>query len=264
MDILTHALSGFAVGTAAAACSGRETNLAKKAAVVLCGTAAAMLPDLDAASLWSRFDGTIGAKLALPHKGSEIYFGKYWYSHHAFMHSLTAGLIFAAVLFLPFAFLRGMSIRAWFEKGKYSLAFFLGYLAHLAGDYPTPGSVWGGIQFLWPSPVWYGGTGQVWWWNNYDVFLLVASCSILNVLLIIFFHRSRLWFLKLLPVVVFAVTLGMAARQVSTRPVSFAYSGHAKNYYLFENQSLEIQKKILGEKIFARMVKFDKKMPFYF
>ncbi|MBL8994627.1 MAG: metal-dependent hydrolase [Spirochaetia bacterium] len=264
MDILTHALSGFAVSTAVAACSGRETNLAKKAAVILCGTAAAILPDLDAASLWSRFDGTIGAKLALPYKGSEIYFGKYWYSHHAFMHSLAAGLIFATALFLPFAFLKGMSFRAWFEKGKYALAFFLGFMAHLAGDWPTPGSVWGGIQFLWPSKVWYGGTGQVWWWNNYDVFLLILGCCVVNVLLLVALHKSRLWFLKLLPVVIFAVALGMSVRQVTSRPVSFAYSGHAKNYYLFEKQSLDIQKNILGERIFTWMTTLDKKLGFYF
>ena len=85
MGILTHATSGTAV--AACASTFLKTNALKKTKILLVGTFSATLPDIDAISMWSRFNSTIGALFNLPYSGKEIYGMKLWYSPHAFFHS---------------------------------------------------------------------------------------------------------------------------------------------------------------------------------
>ena len=101
MDILTHTLSGVAIGTVITSFS--NNGFRKKTGIILCAGFGAALPDFDAISLWSGFDSTIGKLFGLI-SGKEIYFSKLWYSHHAFMHSIFASLIFA-MLFLLFLYL---------------------------------------------------------------------------------------------------------------------------------------------------------------
>jgi len=94
MDILSHTLSGIAVGTVAAAFVRKSRNSAKKKAlIILSGALAGAIPDIDAISLWSGFDNAIGSPLGLNYSGREIYFGKLWYSHHGMFHSLFMGLL---------------------------------------------------------------------------------------------------------------------------------------------------------------------------
>ena len=102
MDILTHTFSGFACGTVVA--SLHQGSLFDKVCIVLAGSIGGCLPDLDAISLWSGFDHYIGSVLSLP-SGREIYFGKFWYSHHSFMHSLV-GLFSFILTFSLFIILR--------------------------------------------------------------------------------------------------------------------------------------------------------------
>ncbi|MBC7485616.1 MAG: metal-dependent hydrolase [Cytophagaceae bacterium] len=88
MDIITHGLSGVAVGKVAASFTGKGVK--NKMTIVLLSGLAAILPDFDALSLWSKFDATIGKLFNLQHSGKGIYFSKFWYSHHGFLHSLVA------------------------------------------------------------------------------------------------------------------------------------------------------------------------------
>lgn len=65
------------------------------------------------------------------------------------------------------------------------LGFSTGYLMHLLEDLPTPSGSWDGINFLWPSTQYYGGIGEIWWWNNYDIFLIVVTVCLINAVLIL-------------------------------------------------------------------------------
>ena len=85
MDILTHALSGIAVGSVLVTCS--KKGLSDKIFVISLSCFGGVLPDFDALSLWSGFDQTFGSWFGLAHSGKEIYFSKFWYSHHGLLHS---------------------------------------------------------------------------------------------------------------------------------------------------------------------------------
>jgi len=54
------------------------------------------------------------------------------------------------------------------------IGFFLGFLVHLIEDIPTPASTWGGVNFFYPSKLYIRGIGVIWWWSNYDIFLIVV------------------------------------------------------------------------------------------
>ncbi|MBK7637485.1 MAG: metal-dependent hydrolase [Saprospiraceae bacterium] len=81
MDIITHTLSGALVG---ATVSSFTDNTRLKIWSILAGTLGGCLPDIDAISLWSGFDDTIVKWFHLDHAGQDIYFSKFWYSHHGF------------------------------------------------------------------------------------------------------------------------------------------------------------------------------------
>jgi len=259
MDILSHSLSGLAVATVAASFSRR--GLKHKTGILLLGTFAGALPDFDAISLWSKFDSTIGALLNLKHSGNVIYFEKFWYSHHGALHSLT----FAALL--PLVYLLLTSLREPKKLGALYLhklrrnkimvlTFFLGFSVHLLEDMPTPACVWGGINFLWPSSTYYGGFGKIWWWNNYDIFLLILTVIILNLLMHGINAIKRIP-LKKITLGVFITGFILCLIQMNTRGFDFNYTGHSPLYQQFEAQSKIIQQDILGDYLYQMMLKFD-------
>ncbi|MFT6717068.1 MAG: inner membrane protein, partial [Saprospiraceae bacterium] len=173
MDILSHTLSGLAVATAVA--SFAEGGFKQKAGIMILGAFAGALPDFDAISLWSKFDGSIGAILNLKHSGNVIYFSKFWYSHHGALHSLTFAALLPILYLMLTCLRKPKKIGAVFlnklARNKIMiLTFFLGFTIHLLEDMPTPACVWGGVNLLWPSSTYYGGFGKIWWWNNYDIF----------------------------------------------------------------------------------------------
>ncbi len=269
MDILTHTLSGVAVGTVAAGFS--DYGQQNKLKIILLSGFGGALPDIDAISLWSGFDSTIGNFFNLSVSGKEIYSSKFWYSHHAFTHSLIAGLLFAVSIGIIsylietiFKISKSKSLINSINKNKVMIiGFFLGFVIHLIEDMPTPASTWGGINFFWPSKSYIGGTGDIWWWNNYDIFLIVVLVIFLNIILIII-KRYINFNLKKLTVGVFIIGFTIALIQIKTRDFDFAYVGHAKNYQQFENKSKQIQKDILGDRLYKIMESFDNKLKIYF
>lgn len=269
MDILTHTLSGLAAGTVVAGFS--DKNVWDKAKMVAVAGLAGAVPDIDAISLWSKFDSTIGRFFHLPDVGKDIYSGKWWYSHHGFFHSLFAAVLFVGLIGI-FSYWISLSKRGvkrktlpeCFRSDRWMmLAFVAGYLMHLLGDLPTPASSWGGVRLFWPSEVYVGGSGHVWWWNNYDLFLITLGVLVVNMFILL---TKRKVGRKVGNVVLTVFVCGflLSLLQINTRPYDFAYSGHTGKYQEYETQSKEIQKEILGERVFRWMEAFDRKLKVYF
>ena len=226
---------------------------------------------MDAISLWSGFDTTIGNFFNLSVSGKEIYSGKYWFSHHAFLHSVFAGILIAGLLglisYMIDSKFKGLKYKNFLEslnkKRILLIGFFLGFIIHLIEDMPTPASAWGGVNFFWPSKSYTGGTGDIWWWNNYDIFLIVVAVIVANLILHII-QRFIHFDLRKITVGVFIIGLSLAIIQIKTRNFDFSYTGHATRYQEFEDKSKQLQKEILGDKLYLLMEKFDNKLKIYF
>ncbi|MEL6699716.1 MAG: metal-dependent hydrolase [Bacteroidota bacterium] len=266
MDIISHTLTGVAAGTVLATASNGSWQ--KKGFIILVGGLGGALPDVDAISLWSKFDGTIGAFLGLEHTGEEIYFGKFWYSHHAAFHSLLAPFMFllltAGINLGVRKKLNVTNFLTYVSAHKFSLlAFLCGFILHILEDMPTPASVWGGVHFFFPFPGYIGGFGNIWWWNNYDLVLIISVVVVLNLLINMIpkgYHRLK----TMSSICVFVIGLVFFMIQINTRPMDFAYSGHTVDYSTFEAHSKDIQQEILGDKLFEIMTAIDRNIPLNF
>lgn len=268
MDILTHALSGTAVATCAM--NYVPSTFARKFKIVLAGTIGGAFPDLDAVSMWSRFDSTFGKIFGLEYSGKVIYGSKLWYSHHAFFHSVVASVVFGVLLLLsiyPLKTFRNKDPLSFLSFSKshliYPLVFIFGFWAHLAGDIPTPASVWSGIDLFWPSKSYVGGYGKIWWWNNYDIFLIIVCCIILNLIVPVLFRYIRKN-VRLFTASVLIVGLSLILLQVNTRQYNYAYTGNTSKYAEFEQNSKREQQRILGKRLYRYMERFDGILKFYF
>ena len=266
MDIISHTLTGIAVGTVCATISNGSWK--RKSLIILVGGLGGALPDFDAISLWSKFDTTIGAFLELEHTGKEIYFGKFWYSHHAALHSLLAPILLMLLAILMHgikkkSFYRDKVLEFVKSKRFSFLAFFFGFLCHLLEDMPTPASVWGGVNLFYPSSTYIGGFGNIWWWNNYDLVLIIFGVIILNLLINSIPKQHYLLKMKT-SIGVFLIGSSLFLYQVNTRPIDFAYTGHTLDYDKLEEQSKQLQKEILGPQLFNVMTAIDNKIPLNF
>ncbi len=92
------------------------------------------------------------------------------------------------------------------------------------------------------------GTGDIWWWNNYDIFLIVVGVIFINTLLL-FSHKSFKTNLKRFTLLVFAAGVLMGTYQIKTRGFDFSTSRGR----VCEEKSKEIQKEILGHRVFSIM-----------
>ena len=265
MDILTHIFSGVAVATVVA--NYNQTSSFRKAKIILAGAVGGALPDIDAISMWSKFDQTIGALFNLSHSGRVIYGSKFWYSHHAFFHSLIGSLILGSLFLVLIYLIRrkaNIDLPIFIKSHSiFFVAFVLGYWAHLAGDLPTPSSVWGGIGFLWPSENYIGGYGRIWWWNNYDIFLFILLCIVINITLPAISKyirvRSRIFTISVACTVFTFILI-----QINTRHYDYSYEGNSSNYRAMEKNSKEEQKRILGNRLYLYMDKLDRSLKINF
>jgi uncharacterized membrane protein len=130
-------------------------------------------------------------------------------------------------------------------------------------DMPTPAATWGGVNFFWPSQHYIGGTGDIWWWNNYDLFLIVVAVILLN-LLAYGIKMVLVFDLRKITVGIFAIGFTLALVQIKTRPYDFSYTGHTNRYQELEKKSKKVQREILGEKFYRIMEKFDHSLGIYF
>lgn len=268
MDILTHALSGATVATCVS--TFVKTTPLRKVKIILTGTIGGMLPDIDAISMWSRFDATFGKLFGLSDTGKVVYSSKFWYSHHAFFHSLSASIILG-ILFILCIYLIRKSLKktdkhfAGFMKDHaiYFITFVLGFWAHLAGDLPTPASAWGGIALWWPGENYTGGYGKIWWWNNYDIFLLIICCIIINLTVPVFkVLRNKS---KIINSIILSLTFILILIQINSRQYDYAYTkSTAATYAEMERNSKKEQERILGKHLYKLMDKFDSSLKIYF
>lgn len=56
----------------------------------------------------------------------------------------------------------------------------------------------------------------------------------------------------------------MPVYQIKSKPSDFSYSGHSHKYQEFEQQSKQIQKDILGERLFNIITDIDNRIPLNF
>jgi len=266
MDILSHTFSGLAIGATTIHFS-KKGPIYNCLTVLTCGLAA-FFPDLDVITQWSGFDSIIGGWFKLDQAGKVIYHQKRWFSHHAFFHSVWMALIFTSVVFLILKiYERRFSAIEVLRRNKLMLiSSLLSYLIHVFEDMPTPSFVWGGVAFLFPSEDYWGGKGYIWWWNNYDLFLIIISVFILNVFIkcftLIFRMKTRL-----VSCLILAVGFTLYMHQMLNRNHDFNYTGMKSHYEVWrinEDKSKRIQKDILGEKFFRVMEKVDNIIPFWF
>ncbi|MFN8415745.1 MAG: metal-dependent hydrolase [Cytophagaceae bacterium] len=264
MDILSHTFSGVAIGTV---CSSYAANNWKdQSKIILISALGGAVPDFDAISLWSKFDATIGKVFHLPYSGKYIYSAKLWYSHHGFLHSIAGCLFMTTMLGLSlFLFSYFRKTNTWnIHTLKLPLAGFMcGFLLHLIEDMPTPAASWGGVNLFWPSKGYIGGSGDIWWWNNYDIFLIILSIISINIIALLVFKWKRFSITRF-TWAVFVIGVALSFYQIKHRGFDFAYSGHAVNYELYELKSKDIQKQLLGKKVFSMMEKLDRMLPVYF
>ena len=241
MDILTHTVSGAFAGVLISSYSNfADTDKIK---LIIFGAIAGFLPDIDVITMWSGFDETIGKFFNLTQSGKEIYSDKLWYSHHSLSHSFTIISIYLIILSI------------FTKKTPYFITFFLAYSIHLFEDLPTPDRIWQGVRLFYPNDTYYGGYSYIWWWNNYDIFLII-SISFLISFFILFFDFK---YIKIIISIIFISSLFLTINQIRNRNINFSYSTQ-KEHKILEKKSLELQKNILGNKIFKIMRKFDKKI----
>ncbi|NQX92978.1 MAG: metal-dependent hydrolase [Flavobacteriales bacterium] len=265
MDLITHTCSGLAVGTVVA--NVTKGSPKQKLGILLISTLGGALPDVDAISMWSGFDSSFGEFFNLEHSGRKIYGSQFWYSLHGFTHSILGSLVlcFLGLIISRLVVIKKHpSTRPLRRKAMSRVAAFLGaYWIHLIEDMPTPSSVWQGIDLFFPIGGYVGGFGQIWWWNNYDIFLLAIAVIISNIIILIinsFVKRKRVGQLS---IAVFLFCFAIAIYQINTRPFDFQYTDGV-DYGLYEQKSKEIQKEILGNWLYEKMVKLDKMIPLYF
>jgi len=261
MDILTHAISGLAVGTVVAGIS--QTRKIGNLKVIGFSCFGAVLPDIDAISMWSKFDATFGKIFHLSNHGRDIYSMKLWYSHHGFFHSIVAALLFAFLLAFIFYLFDKRQKNSFLFVLKNNLpvltSFFAGFLIHLLEDMPTPSSSWGGIRLFFPLKTYVGGSGNIWWWNNYDIFLIMLAVLLINCLVLALQSIFKLKIGKM-TVLFFFAAIVLCFIQIKSRKFDF----NCKQFQQCEQKSKEIQQQILGTKCYKMMVDFDNRIKLNF
>jgi inner membrane protein len=260
MDILSHTFTGIAVGAGIGQFAKGNTT---KWTFVVIGALGGAFPDIDAISLWSKFDGTIGKWLHLSHSGEEIYCGKFWYSHHGFFHSLLAMALFGSIFFwVPFLKNKFSKIQVVSnDHHLWAWAFFLAGTFHLLEDMPTPDNIWGGVRLFFPFEVYIGGWNDIWWWNNYDLFLIIFSVALSSCFLLFVLKKweKKKW----LSMAIFAFGIMAYCYQVHRRP-PFIVDAFSREYDKNDEKSMNIQKEVLPPFLFNAMQQFDQYLPLYF
>jgi hypothetical protein len=150
-------------------------------------------------------------------------------------------------------------ISALMYLGPYTIAFALAYLLHLAGDLISPSGIWGGMALFFPAKQYVGGWGLVWWWNNYDLLVILLLCIVFN-LAMTFGLPMRSEASQRPPVFMFCLALLWISLQVSRRETDF----NGQNFVTNETLSHEFQESVLGAPVYHQMRKVDEALPFGF
>lgn len=263
MDVITQTLGGLCVASGIAGmCRCRPAQRVK---IILMGAIGGAFPDLDTMTIWPSFDQTLGKWLGVENS-VDLYFGHEWLSHQGFFHSLLGAILFTLLLWYVSGWLYAKGMRqapsipsAMGYLAPYFLAFSSAYVLHLIGDLFTPAGPWGGIRLFYPLDVYVGGLGTVWWWNNYDIVLILVLGLIINIgCLLTFSMLSTAG--KYAPIAIFTSCVLLCGYQFSNRNFDFNQPGYTPR----EAASHHIQTQILAPDVYHFMVKVDHELPVYF
>ncbi len=116
---------------------------------------------------------------------------------------------------------------------------------------------------FWPLKRYIGGTGDIWWWNNYDLFLIALAVFVVGAILLLVQKFIRFDVRRVI-IAVFALGCVVSVVQIRSRDVDYAYTGHTGKYAQFEAASKEQQREILGGRLYRAMEWFDNKLPVHF
>lgn len=264
MDILINVFIGLGIGTALAAWN--RSRPAQQVKLMLMGAFGALLPSLDEITLLPYFDSTIGKWFGLQESGVEIFMGKHWYSHQSFMHSIFADVLFSILILLSMGIIYRYVIHgartlkcSLGYTSIYAFTFSISYLIHLLGDLTAPAGPWGGVRLFFPMETYIGGWGMTWWWNNYDLTLVLLVVVVANLILIAWIPPLKKG-MRYLPAFICGVAFLLISWQLSSRGYNFNREG----YDCRERASHHIQEDILGKRIHRVMVKIDNNLPFYY
>lgn len=253
MDLITHGLSGLAAAGCVAAFADKPFK--NKLKIGIAGLLGGILPDIDVISRWKHFDGTFGKLFGLTQSGRDIFFDTHWYSHHVFTHSIIGSFFFTLLgigLVLMIKRIRGKALQV---HWSYPVAFILGFHAHLFEDMITPPGPWQGIAYFWPGTNFSGGWNKIWWWNNYDLFLIVCAVLTINWTSVLISKKARI-----INSVTLLVGIALFAVQVERHAADRPTIATKNN----EEASKLMQKKYLGETIYSLMERLDDKIPIAF
>jgi inner membrane protein len=126
---------------------------------------------------------------------------------------------------------------------------------------PTPDNIWGGVRLFFPFEVYIGGWNYIWWWNNYDLFLIILLTATLAIILLYIPHSFR--FKKITTSGILCIGIGMYCFQVHQRPV-FIFDSTSSQYPKNEANSLLVQQSLLPPYLYQTMKKLDEHLPLYF
>ena len=135
------------------------------------------------------------------------------------------------------------------------VCFFVGFLIHLFEDMPTPKGSWGGVRLFFPFKTYVGGSGDIWWWNNYDIFLIVLTVLLMNCIVLAFQNILKL---KIRKMTVLFFFMGTVVCFIQIKSRKFDFNGNT--YQQCEKKSKEIQQNVLGTKCYKFMVDFDNRI----
>lgn len=161
MMTLNHGLSGYVCGRVAMPVLKRHSPLSPRAMGWACFLGA-MMPD--------------GDVVTRVFAGRGDYFGRAWYSHRQFSHSLlgtlVCALVVAAVLFGPVVWRHPQRARAYaWVVG----CLWVGGMLHLLGDLMTPSRP---LPLFWPLPYAFGAWSHIGWFSPYLLVMFLAVLCI--------------------------------------------------------------------------------------
>jgi membrane-bound metal-dependent hydrolase YbcI (DUF457 family) len=247
MDSLTHFFSSVIVGSVFATLQKRERR--NGITTITFGVIGGIAPDIDSLSDLpfvkymndnpSIYQNPELKTVSLP-----------WFSHHHFFHSLVGG-IFISVLFVSLFFFLSRHFLDRDDKKPsikstmiYLFSMLCSYFIHLVFDFITPPGIAGGMMLLWPLSKLFGGTGNVWWFHNYDIILILLVSSLVCIFVV--FKERQHRFRKMIPIL--SVTIVLLTIQIHRR--DFVYNPtKGAEFSDCERHAIDFQRHTFGHQI---------------
>jgi hypothetical protein len=223
--------------------------------------AGALFADIDSLSVWP-WERWLGFPLFDPDAAAQVYASHRWYAHQAFSHSLLGMFLITLSFWVASS---GLHSRLFHRAPRFGSSFAylapywagwgIGYVLHLAEDLFTPAGPWGGIALAFPSDQYIGGWGWVWWWNNYDIQLILLAAFAVHALMIFWSPVGKKG-VRLFPVFVMLLASTWIGLQIHRRHYDF----NRLNFTANEQFSHRFAQDALGENLYQAFYALDRKV----